>query len=42
MPRFKLVAEKFKRETGLSLSGFNELVDKVTAYIDVKKKETIL
>jgi len=30
--------EKFKRETGLSLPDFNELVDKVTAYIDVKKR----
>ena len=30
--------ETFKRETGLSLSSFNELVDKVIAYIDVKKR----
>lgn len=30
--------KKFKRETGLSHSSFNELVDKVTTYIDVQKE----
>lgn len=30
--------ERFKRETGLSNTGFRELVDKATAYIDAKKQ----